>query len=262
MKTSLYFNPFFIILTLIILCSSCSYDKNEKHYIAHACSAIDGYRYTNCQEALDNAIAKGMTYIEIDLDLTSDGYLVATHGWDMFHSMVGDTDSASGPVSYVDFQRARYYGKYTPITYEYILKKWDEYPELVLVTDKISNPEVIESFLSPLKHRMIVECFTLEDYTKIKQFGYKLPLYSGWPLTWKSLIKKGLRDCCHFRYSPLPDKYVFSGTADDATTKYSSRIGKQYAIYDADKVVTMAEADSIFSKDKRIKYVYIDMLER
>lgn len=40
-----------------------------------------GHRYLNAEEALDNAIACGYRYFEVDLSLTDDDVLVCTHGW-------------------------------------------------------------------------------------------------------------------------------------------------------------------------------------
>lgn len=256
---SVYLKPLLLsaLLTINYACKSSLY---EHQYIAHACSAIDGHRYTNSQEALEQAIASGLTYIEIDLDLTSDSILVATHGWEMYHSLVGDGDTTYAPVSYAAFKNAKYYGKYTPITYEYILKKWEECPNLILVTDKISNPEILEHFLGNLKHRMIVECFTMEDYNEIRKLGYMLPMYSGWPLTKKSLIKKRVSDLCHFRYTSLPEDYVYGGSSDDDMEKYHCRVGRMYSVFDKDRPVTFAAADSIFDKDERIRFVYVDIV--
>lgn len=44
-------------------------------YVAHGGGAIDGYTVTNSLEAVENALSKGVKYIELDLQQTSDGKL-------------------------------------------------------------------------------------------------------------------------------------------------------------------------------------------
>jgi len=50
----------------------------SRHYVAHAGGMIDGFMYTNSLEAVDNAIANGIHYIELDLALTKEDSLVAS----------------------------------------------------------------------------------------------------------------------------------------------------------------------------------------
>ena len=53
----------------------------ENRYLAHALGGLDGHKYLNTEEALKNAIALGHRYFEADLQLTSDGQVVCSHGW-------------------------------------------------------------------------------------------------------------------------------------------------------------------------------------
>ena len=53
----------------------------ENRYLAHALGGLDGHKYLNTEEALKTAIAMGHRYFEADLQLTTDGQVVCSHGW-------------------------------------------------------------------------------------------------------------------------------------------------------------------------------------
>jgi glycerophosphoryl diester phosphodiesterase len=54
-------------------------------HVAHALGAIRGQTYTNSLEAFENAYEVGFRVMEVDLQFTSDGHLVAAHDWQTFH---------------------------------------------------------------------------------------------------------------------------------------------------------------------------------
>ena len=56
------------------------YEK-ENSIVCHAAGIINGHNVTNSIEALNKSYAEGYRFFEIDLSLTSDGYLVCSHGW-------------------------------------------------------------------------------------------------------------------------------------------------------------------------------------
>ena len=50
--------------------------------IAHGCGAIQGDTVTNSQEALEQVIANGFQYIEVDMAFTTDGQIAMIHDWE------------------------------------------------------------------------------------------------------------------------------------------------------------------------------------
>lgn len=50
-------------------------------YMAHALGGVRGFKYLNCREAIDESICLGHKFIEVDLNLTTDEYVVCTKGW-------------------------------------------------------------------------------------------------------------------------------------------------------------------------------------
>lgn len=55
--------------------------KKENAVVCHAAGIINGHNVTNSVEALNKNYAQGYRFFEVDLSLTSDGYLVCSHGW-------------------------------------------------------------------------------------------------------------------------------------------------------------------------------------
>lgn len=53
----------------------------SERLVAHAGGAVNGVRYTNSREALDQHYAAGYRVFELDFHWTSDGHLVLVHDW-------------------------------------------------------------------------------------------------------------------------------------------------------------------------------------
>lgn len=147
---------------------------SSNYLIAHAGGAIDGYIYTNSKEALMNALDKGFKYIELDLYETIDSNVVCLHSLEDYKIM---TSTDSEIIDTNTFLSHRLYGKYTPMTLNDAIKIWEEHP-FCFVTDKISDPKVLNRYFRKNRDKVIVEAFTLDDYFKLKVAGYKPMLTS------------------------------------------------------------------------------------
>lgn len=146
--------------------------------IAHAGGCIDGFQYTNSIEATLNSINNGFNAFELDLLLSSDSIIVAAHDWNSFrhktnHSFMNDT------LSFSEFSSLKLHNKYTPMTPQLIDSIMTLYPNITLVTDKISTPSVINQYFSKYKNRLKIECFSIPDYFELKDMGYNGAAYSG-----------------------------------------------------------------------------------
>lgn len=151
-------------------------DRHDpRAFIAHAGGEIGGKRITNSLEVVRNAIKRGYRYIELDLLETTDGHLVAAHDWGKFHRITGHTGSS--PISLEEFRSRKIHGRYTPISEIEIREILLANPDLILVTDKIQNPEAVINAL-PFKDRIVMELFALADYQKALDLGLKYPMYS------------------------------------------------------------------------------------
>lgn len=243
MKTKVIFR-LSCITVLIIGCMICaclvariSAACQEQNYIAHGGGAIDGHITTNSLESVELSIEKGVKYIELDLQLTSDGKLVAAHDWQSFNQSTGRTGTKTSVPSYEEFTRCRIHGKYTPMTYKMIDSVFSAHPELTLVTDKIEDVKVIDRFLKQLKSRIIIECFTPRQYEDCVKLGYM-------PMRSYHNFKSGGLNVIKYRCA----RYI-----------YQQILPTQYAVFDSRRL-SVRDADSIFSSDSRIRFVYVDYL--
>ena len=237
------------------VCMLVSCDRKPIKYIAHAGGRIDGYTYTNSLEAVNHAIECGIEVVELDLCLTKDSVLVAAHDWPHFHKIsgyVGDTM----PIMAADFCNRRIFGKYHPLTKEMIDSLMQQYPSLCLMTDKISDPNVLCQF--QYRERIMVEAFSIDDYYKLDTMGYYKVFYSASPKSYQSVLKKWTKRVLHIKNEPIPTRYTFwllGCGHGERIRDYYWGYGKEFAVFG---VKNRHEADSIAALDRRIKYVYID----
>lgn len=170
-------------LLIISLLFSCAEQEESKEYfspelIAHAGGAIDSCIYTNSREALEQAFENGYRFIEFDLLFTNDSILVAAHSWNDFNVMTDSAHWGDSVPSYDDFVSRRIYKCYTPLSAQEINIFFERHPALSLVTDKTSDPDVLQHYFPNLKERMVVEAFSFQHYCRLKSQGYSRVLYS------------------------------------------------------------------------------------
>lgn len=96
--------------------------------IHHAGGEIEGNSYTNSLEALENTLAEGKFFIELDLRYTSDGHLVCTHSWT-------DAYLEDYQPTLEEFENSRIQGKFTPLTAKRMMQIMKENKQMYLVTD-------------------------------------------------------------------------------------------------------------------------------
>ncbi|MBR3883980.1 MAG: hypothetical protein IKJ31_04395 [Bacteroidaceae bacterium] len=170
-----------LIFLFAVLSFSCSKKESGEWHpelIAHAAGVIDGYTYTNSREAFDRAVKNGYRFIEFDFSFTADSVLVATHTWREYNVAVGcEHRGDSAPLS-ADFISQKLYGRYTTLTAEQVNKLFEENENLILVTDIMSDADILERYFPLLKERMVVEAFSYKDYIELKHRGYFRVLYS------------------------------------------------------------------------------------
>lgn len=203
------------------------------HYIAHAGGSVYRYMYSNSLEAVRNTLAHGFDFIELDLSVTSDGELVAWHDWQFEWTEAPTHD---------EFMARKIYGLFTPIDFPRMDSILTANPQLTLVTDKISDPAVIDRWLGKYKDRMWVECFSDADYFALQEKGYHVlascvpPLKTDTPAVIRSYA---------FNYRHCAD--------------LSQCDGDCFALFGGE--ISRRKADSLFATDPRIRFVYVDFYE-
>ena len=145
--------------------------------ITHALGGLDGYTYLNSRESFINHYDKGCRFFEVDLSQTSDGVWVCRHNW---KEPMGQWEG--------DKKKVPIYGKYTPMSFEDLLKLLDEYPDAFVTID--SKQYSVRNYQR-----------TLEDYAQYREIAinaglehtlgqiipelYNSAMYSGTTLVYK-----------------------------------------------------------------------------
>ena len=154
--------------------------------ITHALGGLDGYTYLNSRESFINHYDKGCRFFEVDLSQTSDGVWVCRHNW---KKPMGQWEGDKKKVlSAEEFLNTPIYGKYTPMSFEDLLKLLDEYPDAFVTID--SKQYSVRNYQR-----------TLEDYAQYREIAinaglehtlgqiipelYNSAMYSGTTLVYK-----------------------------------------------------------------------------
>lgn len=154
--------------------------------ITHALGGLDGYTYLNSRESFINHYDKGCRFFEVDLSQTSDGVWVCRHNWkEPMGQWEGDKKKV---LSAEEFLNTPIYGKYTPMSFEDLLKLLDEYPDAFVTID--SKQYSVRNYQR-----------TLDDYAQYREIAinaglehtlgqiipelYNSAMYSGTMLVYK-----------------------------------------------------------------------------
>lgn len=149
-------------------------DGVHPQLIAHAGGAIYGYRLTNSLEALDNAYAEGFRFIEMDLNLTSDGQFALIHDWD---STAQRLLGQAGVLSAEELHNADVMAGLTLLTMDELLVWLDEHPDCTIITDikEEDNAPLLRQLAEETgeqQDRFIPQAYSFEEYDQIKALGY------------------------------------------------------------------------------------------
>ena len=132
------------------------FDWENYNIITHALGGIDGLTYLNSRESFINYYDKGCRLFEVDLTQTSDGVWVCRHNW---KESLGQWEGEERKVlSSEEFLNTPIYGKYTPMTFEDLLKLLDEYPDAFVMID--SKQYSVRNYQR-----------TLEDYAQYREIA-------------------------------------------------------------------------------------------
>lgn len=220
--------------------------SSTDYYIAHAGGIIDGHTYTNSLEAVLLSIQKGYKYIELDLQLTTDSQLVCMHSIEDYRKMTNTPDSID--ISFRIFKKNKIYGRYTPLSAKELSSIIMKY-NITLVTDKISDPVILDRNFSKVRNHVIVEAFSLHDYQELKKLGYRPMLNIRSEGIKRNYIKICIENNC------LINCISTSATNDDIM---NYRILKK--IFGV-KIITYSPKDPILLKNnigREIDMIYID----
>ena len=143
---------------------------SPEFWIAHG-GGVGEFVYTNCKEAVQDSLDKGFTFIELDLQETTDGHLVGAHSWRELKALLGSEELSDAPMSRAEIEALKPHWRRTPLFADDICCILQEHPEMVLVTDKVQNFELLKQLI-PFADRMIVEGTTVQNCLNARQNGF------------------------------------------------------------------------------------------
>ncbi len=176
--------------------------------ITHALGSLDGLTYLNSRESFINFYDKGCRLFEVDLTKTSDGVWVCRHNW---KEPLGQWDGEERKVlSSEEFLNTPIYGKYTPMTFEDLLKLLKEYPDAFVMLD--SKQYSVRNYQR-----------TLEDYAQYREIA----------------INAGIEETLGQIIPEIYNSAMFSGTAQ--LYKFPSYIYSLWQEYSVEELNDIAD---------------------
>lgn len=140
--------------------------------ISHALGGIDGKNYSNSVEALEQSLARGSRFLEVDLSFTADGDLVCFHKKHEKHLGVSKLVTH---MTTEEFLTYRYADRFTLMDLETLLRRLTGHPGVYLITDCKDNfnacmdtvLSVAEAVDPSLVGRIIPQFYTAEQWLDI-----------------------------------------------------------------------------------------------
>lgn len=150
----------FLIFIIIVMyinkpSSKIRYWYENNLLVAHALGGIDGKTYTNSIDALEYNYSKGHRVFEVDLSLTSDGFMVGRHGWEAdlanLYEQEIPNEIMGKAMELSSFKKYMIYRKYKPTSLEDILIFMKKHKDVYLITDtKATDEATIKNQFSSL----------------------------------------------------------------------------------------------------------------
>ena len=156
-------------------------ELNTSRFIAHSGGGIEGYKYTNSEQAIKKSIKQGYKFIEIDLLETKDHVFVGVHDWKSFKEKTNFKNNSlkkHDPISYNEFKKLKIYSKFNPIDIYKINNIFSTNTELFLLTDKTSNYQKIKRDFKFNQNRLLVEIFGKDNFYKAIKNKINNPIYN------------------------------------------------------------------------------------
>lgn len=148
---------------------------------AHALGSVQGRANTNSKDAFLESYEAGQRVFEVDLQLTSDGALVARHDWEQI-SYYNLEQTYAGVMDHAAFLASPICFYYTPLDIQGLMELLIQYPDAYLVTDsKDTDEQSVRAQLRNLKkaveetgqpelwNRIIVQIYHQEMYNWVKE---------------------------------------------------------------------------------------------
>jgi glycerophosphoryl diester phosphodiesterase len=142
--------------------------------IAHAGGGVQGLKYTNSLEALEENYAKGFRWFEMDAILTSDNQLVMLHDWGS--AISGIFNQPEGKRTLKEFNEFTMIKGLTQMDFSKIAIWFENHPDSYLVLDNKSDLattlNIINSEFSHIKPQLIITINRFRELAIAKKSGF------------------------------------------------------------------------------------------
>ncbi len=158
----------------------------DSNVVIHAFGSVDDKGGINCLEGFLQHYANGARVFEVDLRLTSDGYVVLRHDW--IGGIQEGIDLQHVPTL-EQFLATPINGSYTPVSFRDLLLLLAQYPDVCIITDtKLLDNEIVavqfESMVNEahrlgmtyLFDRMIIQIYSPDHFSMVEGV-YHFPHY-------------------------------------------------------------------------------------
>lgn len=219
----------------------------ESAIVAHALGSVDGRCESNSLDALVQTYSRGQRVFEVDLTLTSDGFLVARHDFadDSYYTL--EQQKPDNPVMDLDtFVSTPIMGIYTPATIDDIAKFMAEHDDVWLVTDTKSTDEgairtqferLCQAFDSDSRlDRVIVQIYNMQMYEVVRDvYPFKHYIFTVYQLAERDYNAIG-RFCAENGIAVVT---MPSSTADAGVTELLHSYGLHVYVHTVNRITTM-----------------------
>lgn len=198
----------------------------------------------------------GYKYIEIDFCLSSDNEVICTHYFDHI-----DNDfSFSNKPTKEKFENSLILGQYHPITFDYLLDKLIEYPDVKIIFDTKDNSnlnELIEKMCADsearnfdIKNRFIIQVYSLSNYEDLQSFGFEEYWFTNYKVNYSMYqINYYFNDKANITCYVLAINNYLNFSQQGFGTE------KDIAVHTVNDLSTIDEL-----KNKGVEYIFIDYL--
>jgi len=246
MIARIFFKLSFVLIMGTFIIVSCQRKVSEQEqppqeniysdvFIAHAGGRVDGHIRTNSLEGLNASYKNGFRMFELDFQMTTDGKIVAVHD----PIEITEAEFLAQPIE----------GKFTPMNMEMVRLWFEEYPDAILVTDKINRPKLIaEQF--KFKDRVIMELFTWEAVDEAIELGIT-PMVSQ-NIFWDTPNIEDRLDSLNLKYVGMHREYI---ARDEELLKRLKEKGiKTYVWFTLPKIEGMKPEEYVWEYDLEFCY--------
>ncbi len=144
--------------------------------IAHGGGSVQGEPGTNSLEALEQSIADGYRYIELDMAFTSDGKVAMLHDWESATGYYLGIASSKA-ISYRQYTQCSILNRYTPLTLDSLAEVLRANPQISVITDTKEDNLALLSHIADeqpdILPQIIPQIYSYEECAPVQALGYE-----------------------------------------------------------------------------------------